>query len=93
MRKSQLRSTLPRRKRQGCAMKDYDKLPAHLRRWIASAALPWRAGSVLRCYEKALKRTGDPKEAIAELDRIQAQRVAKDAAKLWDGEHPCTLAA
>ena len=48
-------------------MRDYDRLPAELRRWLASAILPWRAKSVQRAYDKALARTGDRALALQEL--------------------------
>lgn len=65
------------RRRRGDPMGDYDRLPAHLRAWLAGAALPWRPRSVRRAYAKALARTGDPDTALAELDRLQAVRLAQ----------------
>ena len=69
-------------------MRDYDKLPAELREWVATANLPWRAQSVQRAYEKALARTGNRRTALRELDALQARLVAKDALRIWGAEHP-----
>lgn len=70
------------RKRRRCAdpMRAYDSLPPRLRRWLASAALPWRPQSVQRAYERALSRTGDPRVALQELDRLQDRQLARDGA-------------
>lgn len=69
-------------------MQEYDRLPAELRSWLASAILPWRAKSVRRAYDRAYARTGDSEQALRELDRIQLAQVARDARKVWDGLHP-----
>jgi hypothetical protein len=74
-------------------MREYDRLPRELRRWVAGAIMPWRAGSVEVAYKKALKRTGSPQLALGELDRIQRSMVAKDARKVWGENHPFTNAA
>lgn len=71
-------------------MHDYDRLPDDLRRWLSEAMLPWRARSVRRAYDKALARLGDREAALAELDRLQRQTVARDAAKVWGPDHPAT---
>ena len=60
-------------------MRDFDQLPPVLRGWLRQAALPWRPRSVLQAYNRALARKGDPQAAIAELDRIQACLLARDA--------------
>jgi len=73
--KSKRRSTNP--------MQDYDRLPAELRAWVATAALPWRAGSVRKSFEKALARTGSAQDALAELDALQDRLIAKDAKAVW----------
>ncbi|MGR3434212.1 MAG: DUF6525 family protein [Shimia sp.] len=75
------------------ALAAYDRLPPHLRRWMAQAALPWAARSVLRSYERALRRSGDPAAALRALDLIEARTVARDAATTRIGRHPCRDAA
>ncbi len=86
-------TTTLKRTRQGHrAMRDFDQLPKPLRAWVAKAHLPWRAGSVKSAYDKALKRTGSPALALAELDRLQRTKVAKDAAAIWGATHPAAFA-
>ena len=78
-------------RRRGCArnpMREFDRLPPVLRRWMADAALPWRAKTVLAAYHKAMAKTGNPKDAISVLDEIQSRLVAKDARKIWGLDHP-----
>ncbi|GAB5446264.1 DUF6525 family protein [Gymnodinialimonas sp.] len=70
---------LRKRRRAEDPMREYDRLPPILRSWLAEAALPWRTRSVRRAYERALSKSGDPEDALAELERLQAQRLAKDA--------------
>ncbi|MEM7721504.1 MAG: DUF6525 family protein [Pseudomonadota bacterium] len=69
---------LRKRRRSEDAMRDFDRLPPILRSWLAGAALPWRPRSVQRAYNRALAATGDPHEALAELERLQSSRLAKD---------------
>lgn len=66
------------RKRHEDPMRAFDRLPPDLRSWLANAALPWRPRSVQRAYDRALARTGDPATALAELDRIQHSKLARD---------------
>jgi hypothetical protein len=70
-------------------MREYDRLPAELRAWLAAAILPWRPRSVRRAFDKAFERTGDRTRALKELDRLQERLVAKDARAVWGGDHPC----
>lgn len=81
-------TTLRRPRRGGNPMRDYDQMPPELRHWLARAILPWRPRSVLKVYERELARTKDRKLALAALDRLQAQRVAKDARGIWGADHP-----
>lgn len=69
---------LRRRRRNEDPMRDFDRLPAILRSWLAGAALPWRPRSVLRAYNRALSQCGEPDLALAELDRLQAARLQQD---------------
>jgi hypothetical protein len=69
-------------------MRDYDGLPKELREWLASAVLPWRAGSALVTYNRAMARTGSPDLALKELDRLQRTLVAKDVRRIWGRDHP-----
>lgn len=64
-------------------MRDYDRLPAKLRAWLAAAALPWRPRSVRRAFDKALAETGDRALALSRLTALQDRLVAKDAAAVW----------
>lgn len=69
-------------------MHDYDRLPADLRSWIATAVLPWRPRSVHRSFQRALAKTGDRQLALAELDRMQQRLIARDVQQVWGAEHP-----
>ena len=69
-------------------MQDFDRLPAELRAWLATAILPWRPRSVQRAFDKAVARTRDQASALRELDRLQERLVAKDAGKVWGQYHP-----
>ncbi|KUF11402.1 DUF6525 family protein [Pseudoponticoccus marisrubri] len=81
-------TTLRRKRHRSGAMRDYDRLPAELRAWLSTAVLPWRPGSVRQAYDRARARTGDPVQALAELDRLQERLVAKDASAVWGPAHP-----
>lgn len=65
-------------------MRDYDRLPPALRRWLAEAALPWSAPSVRRAWTRALAACdGCEKQALARLSRAEARLLARDAPKVW----------
>lgn len=81
-------TSLKCRRQRGNPMHAYDRLPPDLRAWLSNAMLPWRAGSVERAFSKALARTGNRSQALRELDRLQRDMVAKDAARIWGGTHP-----
>ena len=81
-------TTLKRRRRPSNMMSEFDRLPAELRGWVATAMLPWRPQSVRRAYDKALKHTQDRSKALEELDRLQQRRMTHDARKLWGNDHP-----
>jgi len=82
------RTSLKGRRRRGDPMRDYDLLPLPLRRWLSSAALPWRPRSVRQAYARALARTRDAELALQELDRIEARLISADARKVWGSDHP-----
>lgn len=71
-------------------MREFDRLPAELRAWLAAAVLPWRPRSVRKAYDRALSRCGDRILALSTLDAIEARLVAKDAHAIWGGDHPAT---
>jgi len=81
-------TSLKRTRRSSDPVRDYDNLPQDLRRWVATAALPWGAKSVKTAYDKAVRRTGDPRLALRELDKLQQNKVAKDAQQIWGQGHP-----
>ena len=76
------------KRRSADPMRDYDRLPAELRAWLAEAVLPWGPRSVLRSFDKALAKTGDKRRALEELDRLQQRLVAKDTRAVWGFDHP-----
>lgn len=69
-------------------MAAYDRLPPDLRCWLAGAALPWSAASVLRVWRRALDETGCPKSALNRLQRVEAKTLARDAALIWGPTYP-----
>jgi len=73
------RTALPRRRRRGDPMVEFDRLPPAARRWLAQAVLPWSARSVRRLWGRALRDAGgDEGAAIARLDRVEEARLARD---------------
>ncbi|WP_269812840.1 DUF6525 family protein [Pontibaca salina] len=81
-------TSLKLKRRSEDPMREYDRLPAELRAWLASAILPWRPRSVRRAFDKAVARTSDRASALQELNRLQERLVAKDAGKVWGRDHP-----
>lgn len=69
-------------------MRAFDRLPPGLRAWLSEAALPWRPASVWRAYRRALRQTKDPARAMAELDRLEAARLARDRPPEFDVQAP-----
>lgn len=88
MRGNRGHSSLKRKRRSEDPMRDYDRLPAPLRVWLAGAVLPWRPRSAQRAFNRAVQRTRDEARAIAELDRLQNRQIAKDARLVWGLDHP-----
>ncbi len=78
--RARLRATNP--------MRDHDALPAPLRQWATTAALPWSARSLRRAWERSLAATGCPKAALARLARAEAATLAREAALVWGPAHP-----
>ncbi|MEM9059998.1 MAG: DUF6525 family protein [Pseudomonadota bacterium] len=81
-------TSLRRKRRNSDPMREFDRLPAELRAWLALADLPWSPRSVRRAYDRALARTDDPQQAIRELDRMQMNQIARDAKRVWGADHP-----
>jgi hypothetical protein len=73
-------------------MREFDRLPAELRAWLADAVLPWRPRSVRSAFDKAVARTQNTTRALEELDRLQKRLVAKDAQTVWGPDHPHAMA-
>ncbi|MES0827783.1 DUF6525 family protein [Ruegeria sp. SCP11] len=69
---------LRKRRRREDPMREFDRLPPVLREWLANAALPWRPRSVLRAYNTALAHTGDRRQALDELGRLETAQLAKE---------------
>lgn len=83
-----LNSSLRRKKKHRDPMKYYDVLPCDLRRWLASALLPWSPRSALKAYQKALRATGSSEAALAELNKKQIRLLEKDCAIIWGEQYP-----
>ncbi len=89
---NQAKTSLKRKRRTEDPMREFDRLPAELRIWLASAVLPWRPQSVRRAFDKAVARSQDKVHALRELNDLQDRLIAKDARKVWGQDHPCALA-
>ena len=59
-------------------MREHDRLPAPLRIWATEAKYPWDPRSIRRVFEKALRRTGCERAALARLDRAEALTLARE---------------
>ena len=81
-------TSLRSRRRTEDPMREFDRLPAELRAWLACAALPWRPRSVRRAYDRALSQTKDVARALQSLDRLEARRMAHDTLQVWGPDHP-----
>jgi hypothetical protein len=88
MRGNRGKTSLKLKRRNEDPMREFDRLPAELRAWLASAVLPWRPRSVRRAFDRAMARTHDRSRALEELDRLQDKLVAKDAREVWGHKHP-----
>ncbi len=74
-------------------MAAYDRLPPDLRSWLAEAALPWSAASVLRLWQRALRETGCTGSARARLAAAERKTLAREAARVWGLAYPGTTQA
>ncbi|WP_116082357.1 DUF6525 family protein [Tropicimonas sp. IMCC34011] len=84
-------SSLARRRRRVSPMSEYDRLPESLRRWLATATLPWSPRSALRAWRTALRHAGgDEAAALRRLDAIEAGQICRDARKVWARGHPAS---
>jgi hypothetical protein len=70
------------------AMAAYDRLPPDLRTWLAGAALPWSAASVLRLWHRVLRETGNVSAARDRLSRAEEVTLAREAARVWGQDYP-----
>ncbi|WP_316015011.1 DUF6525 family protein [Roseobacter sp. HKCCA0434] len=70
---------LRKRRRTVCPMASYDALPAPLRKWLATAALPWSPASCRAIWQRS-RATGEPLETtLARLDRAEERALARIA--------------
>ena len=82
-------ATSLRRKTRSDPMRAFDALPPELRRWLASASLPWSARSVITLWQRALRDArGDRAAAIARIEAAQQRLLKRDAAKTWGRNYP-----
>ncbi|WP_295045584.1 DUF6525 family protein [uncultured Paracoccus sp.] len=70
-------------------MDRFDRLPPEARRWLASAALPWSARSVLRLWHRLHAECGgDPARITARLDRAERRMLERDRRGVWGDDYP-----
>lgn len=67
------------RRRGGSVMRAHDRLPAPLRRWLTTAALPWSAKSARRIWEREVGRSGVD-GALRRLAEVEAATLAREHA-------------
>lgn len=82
-------TSLRKRRRTEDPMREFDRLPASLRSWLAGAMLPWRPRSVRQAFDRAMAQTADETRALELLDQLQQRLVAQDARRIWGSDHPC----
>lgn len=71
------------------AMDRYDRLPRELRQWVAGAALPWSARSVLKLWDRLHHECGaDVQVMWQRLDLAEERMLAKDATHIWGADYP-----
>ena len=78
------KTLLKKKTAKGDRMKEFDRLPPYLRRWLRNADLPWSPTSVKRAYLKALRNSGNCNIAISELDKMQSKQLSKE--QLYGGQ-------
>lgn len=71
-------SSLRRKRRTGDPMAAYDALPAPLRKWLSTAALPWSPASVRRIWTKSRAQGLTPEETRLALSQAEARTLARD---------------
>ena len=59
-------------------MREFDSLPAPLRRWVREAALPWSVSSCKRIWQRARQRGETAEMVLARLSRAEARMLEKD---------------
>lgn len=81
-------TSLRMKRRREDPMREFDRLPAELRAWCATALLPWRPRSVLRAFNRALSQGRDIPGALDTLTRLERRQVARDTRNVWGTAHP-----
>jgi hypothetical protein len=73
-------------------MEAFDDAPPELRRWLATAALPWSVEAATRRYNRELRRCrGDRSAALARMDAREADVLAQDVRQVWGPDHPAAM--
>lgn len=76
----------------GNTMAEHDRLPPDLRRFMAEAALPWSARSVLRLWRKGLAETGCRLRALERVRRAAEATLRRETRETWGPDHPAAAA-
>lgn len=71
-------TSMRKRRRARDPMRDFDTLPAHLRQWLAQAALPWSPASCRRIWRAAEAEGASLDELLERLDRAERRALARD---------------
>lgn len=84
-------TSMRRRRRSSDPMRDYDTLPAHLRQWLAQAALPWSPASCRRIWRAAHAEGASIEDVLARLDRAERRAMSKDNSTQFAGKAGQTI--
>ena len=74
-------------------MERYDRLPAELRLWLATAALPWSPHSAAKLWARLGRETGgDLAQMLKRLDQAEQRLLSRDAPGIWGRDYPAAPA-
>ena len=75
-------TNLRRKRRVGNPMREFDKLPKPLRRWLAEAILPWSPVSVKRVWHQSMNKGLSFEEILNFLDKTEETKIKMRNQKL-----------
>ena len=70
-------TSLNRRRRARDPMREFDRLPPHLRQWLAQATLPWSPASCRKIWRAAEAEGASVGDVLARLERAEQKTLAR----------------